>query len=74
MRTFFTSGESPEGSGASGLDLHILHAESGVVTLPNSEIMLQGMYSRAGSDLVITTPEDGRFVVKGFFLTDPPPS
>ncbi len=72
MRTFFTAGDSPEGS--SGLDLHILHAEAGVVHLPSREIMLQGMYSRAGSDLVITTPEDGKFVVKGFFLTDPPPS
>ena len=32
------------------------------------------MYSRAGADLVITSPEHGTYAVKGFFLTDPPPS
>ena len=74
MRTLFGTGDAPEGSSASGLAIHVLHAEHGVVHMPSREVMLQSMYSRAGSDLVITSPENGKYVIKGFFLSDPPPS
>ncbi|MBY0511551.1 MAG: FecR domain-containing protein, partial [Rhodospirillaceae bacterium] len=73
MRTEFTPGNSPTLSGTSGVDVHILHVEGGEVLLPSREVMLEGMYARSGADLVITSPEDGKFVVKGFFLSDTPP-
>ncbi len=32
------------------------------------------MYARHGADLVLSTPEDGVFIIKGFFVSDPPPA
>ena len=74
MRTLFGPGDSSETPVTGGLVVHVLHADHGIVHMPSREIMLQSMYSRAGSDLVLTSPEQGKFIVKGFFLSDPPPS
>ena len=51
-------------------DIDIL---GGSATIPSRDILLQSMYSRSGPDLVLTSPENGKFVVKGFFLSDTPP-
>ncbi len=67
MRTSFASGESPQPNG-----VHILTPENGEV-VASREILLQGMYARDGHDLVITSPEHGRYVIKNFFITEHPP-
>ncbi len=73
MRTLFGPGDSPLGSSSSDLGPHILHADSGTVLIPSRDILLQSMYARNGADLVLNSPENGKFVVKGFFLSDTPP-
>jgi len=74
MRTLFGPGESVAPAAGPDLGVHITHAENGVVVIPDRDILLQSMYSRAGSDLIVTSPENGKFIVKGFFLSDPPPA
>ncbi len=53
--------------------LHIFHADAGVVLIPDRAVLLQGFYTRAGVDLVIKTPDGETYVVKGFYLLNPPP-
>src|SRR5262245_21593121 len=71
--TYFGPGGSPNGAPSEGFELHTLQVESGTVLIPSREIMLESMYSRAGSDLILNSPENGKFVIKGFFLSDHPP-
>ncbi|MGE3335713.1 MAG: LamG-like jellyroll fold domain-containing protein, partial [Rhodospirillaceae bacterium] len=52
------------------LDVREIHAEDGVVVIPNRELLLTSMFSRAGVDLVISTPTGIKYIVKGFFLND----
>ena len=68
MRTSFASGESPQPNG-----VHVLTPENGEVVVAR-DILLQGMYSRSGGDLIIVSPEHGRYVIKNFFVVDHPPS
>ncbi len=70
MRTYFGPGEPPAITAGSHIGVHVIHAEHGVAVLPDRDILLQSMYSRAGVDLVINSPESGKFIVKGFFLSD----
>src|ERR1700742_4501931 len=68
IRTSFATGESPQPNG-----VHVLTPENGEV-VASREILLQGMYSQEGHDLVIATPEHGLYVIKNFFTLDHPPS
>ncbi len=52
------------------LDVREIHAEDGVVIIPNRELLLTSMFSRGGADLVISTPNGIKYIVKGFFLND----
>ena len=56
MRTLFGPGESVAPAAGPDLGVHITHAENGVVVIPDRDILLQSMYSRAGSDLIVTSP------------------
>jgi len=76
VRTDFRPGESPSNPATSSSpvaqwsDTHVIHAEDEVVLLPDSELLLTSMYSRAGVDLVISSPNGIKYVVKGYFLND----
>ena len=41
--------------------------------IADREVLLHGIYSRAGADLVITTPDGSTYVVRGFFILENPP-
>src|SRR4051812_24366671 len=72
MRKLFGRSDSSAVSGPA-FGTHILHAENSVVVFPDREILLYGIYSRAGVDLVITTPDGHTYIVRGFFLLEHPP-
>jgi len=71
MRTLFGANEFHGQPTPFGV--HTLHAEDGRVLIADREVLLHGIYSRAGADLVITTPDGSTYVVRGFFILENPP-
>src|SRR5579859_2163718 len=71
MRTLFEP--TGQGTPAGPLGVHSVAIHDGVVLIPDREVLLHGFYARAGANLVITTPEGQTYIVRGFFLVEPPP-
>ena len=71
MRTDFAPGEF--GASREALGTHVLTPKNGFVFL-GRDVLVTGTYARQGVDLVVLDPEGGRYIIKGFFLLDHPPS
>lgn len=59
----------------SGVQVVVLTADDGgVVHVPGHDVLATSMFGRTGHDLVITDPEGVKYIVKGFFTLEHPPS